>query len=73
MPQFKVGDRVCILSNVASSFVGLDGEILEVLPNERGLTTLDQYVVKFSWGEQQKFYDVQLRVIAKMRKKSPAA
>ena len=58
--RFTVGDRVRILLTPATPFAGLEGTIDSVLPNSRGLTQLDGYVVKFNWGETQKFYDVQL-------------
>ena len=60
MPRFKVGDRVKILPVSATPFVGLEGTIDEVLPNNRDITMLDRYTVIFKWGEKQSFYDVQL-------------
>ena len=38
MPRFKVGDRVKILPVSATPFVGLEGTIDEVLPNNRDIT-----------------------------------
>jgi hypothetical protein len=44
---------------VLTPFAGLEGIVQEVLPHERGIRTLDRYIVAFEWGEQQTFYDVQ--------------
>ena len=60
MSRFKVGDRIKILSVVATPFVGLEGNILEVQLQQQNVTTLDRYIVVFAWGEKQTFYDVQL-------------
>jgi transcription antitermination factor NusG len=60
MPRFKVGDRVKILTDVATPFAGLEGTVGEVLPHERNITSLDRYTVVFEWGEKKSFYDVQL-------------
>jgi transcription antitermination factor NusG len=60
MARFKVGDQVRILPDPTSRFVNLKGTIREVQPHERGVTNLDRYVVVFSWGEEETFYDVQL-------------
>jgi hypothetical protein len=60
MTRLRIGDRVKILSNASSPFADLQGEVVEVVPNDRGIRTLDRYVVAFAWGERQSFYDVQL-------------
>ena len=60
MTRFKVGDRIKILSIVHTPFVGLEGNIVEVQPQERNINILDRYSVVFAWGEKQIFYDVQL-------------
>ena len=60
MSRFKVGDRIMILSVVHTSFVGLEGTIVEVRAQERNINVLDRYTVVFAWGEKQIFYDVQL-------------
>ena len=65
--RFAIGDRVRILSSPATPFAGLDGVVDNVLPHAQGLTQLDGYVVKFNWGETQKFYDVQLEVAKRRR------
>lgn len=73
MARFKIGDRVRILSTVATSFAGLDGLICEVKLNDRGLVVLDRYDVSLSWGEHQTFYDVQLQLSAEDHRKRVAA
>jgi transcription antitermination factor NusG len=60
MPRFNVGNRVRILPEGASPFVGLEGTIEEVQPHNRDIVALDRYIVVFEWGEKQSFYDVQL-------------
>jgi hypothetical protein len=60
MSRFKVGDRIKILSVVATTFVGLEGNIVEVQSQKQKIETLDRYIVVFDWGEKQVFYDVQL-------------
>jgi hypothetical protein len=65
--RFTVGERVRILLSPATPFAGLEGTIDSVVPNSRGLTQLDGYVVKFNWGETQKFYDVQLQATGPRR------
>jgi len=60
MSRFKVGDRIKILSVVHTSFVGLEGTIVEVRAQERNINVLDRYTVVFAWGEKQIFYDIQL-------------
>jgi len=61
MSRFKVGDRIKISSVVATPFVGLEGNIVEIQRQKQNINTLDCYVVVFDWGEKQVFYDVQLR------------
>jgi hypothetical protein len=60
LPRFKVGQRVIIRGDDPSSFAGLVAVVDDVQPNERGISTLDRYVVVFSWGEKQTFYEPQL-------------
>jgi hypothetical protein len=60
MSRFKVGDRIKILSVVATPFVGLEGNIVEVQRQKQNINTLDCYIVVFAWGEKQVFYDLQL-------------
>lgn len=62
--RFNIGDRVKILPNVPTPFVGLEGAVGEVLPHDRSISSLDRYVVLFAWGERQSFYDVQLAQLA---------
>ena len=58
--RFIAGDRVRILSSPATPFAGLEAVIERALPDPRGLTQLDRYIVKFNWGETQTLFDVQL-------------
>jgi hypothetical protein len=60
MSRFKIGDRIKILSVVATTFVGLQGNVVEVQCQKQNIDTLDRYTVVFDWGEKQVFYDVQL-------------
>jgi len=60
MSRFKVGDPIKILSVVATPFVGLEGNIVEVQRQKQNISTLDRYIVVFALGEKQVFYDVQL-------------
>jgi hypothetical protein len=60
MSRFKIGDRIKILSVVATTFVGLEGNVVEVQCQKQNIDTLDRYIVVFDWGEKQVFYDVQL-------------
>jgi hypothetical protein len=60
MARFKPGDRVRILPDMATPFVGLEGIIQEINANDLNVSTLDRYLVMFEWGERQSFYDAQL-------------
>lgn len=60
MSRFKIGDRIRILSVVATPFAGLEGDVLEVRPQPQKINNLDRYIVVFAWGEKQTFFDVQL-------------
>jgi len=60
-PRFKVGQQVLIRRDEPSPFAGLTAVINEVHPNDRGVALLDRYVVVFSWGERQVFYEPQLQ------------
>jgi hypothetical protein len=60
MRRFNIGDRVKILPVMASPFVDLVGTVDHIQPNDRNVTQLDRYVVRFEWGEKHSFYDAQL-------------
>jgi len=45
MPRFKVGDRVKILPFSATPFVGLEGTIHEVLPNNRDIESAEITII----------------------------
>jgi hypothetical protein len=60
MTRLNVGQHVKILPVVPTPFVGLEGIIREIVPHDRNITILDRYVVIFSWGEMQSFFDAQL-------------
>ena len=60
MAKFKVGDRVKILPGVGTPFVGGEGNINEVQPNDQGIETLDRYIVVFERREKRSFYRVEL-------------
>ena len=59
MSRFKINDRVRIVQ-ARSPFAGIDGIIVEIEPQPRGLTQLDKYLVLFKWGEKQTFRDAEL-------------
>jgi transcription antitermination factor NusG len=58
--RFKVGQHVMIRQDDPSPFAGLSGVIEAIQPHDRGITVLDRYIVAFTWGEKQAFYDAQL-------------
>ncbi|HEY2380054.1 MAG TPA: hypothetical protein VGK48_02620 [Terriglobia bacterium] len=43
-----------------TAFIGAEGLVNEIQPNDRGIRDLDRYVVQFKWGEKKTFYDAQL-------------
>jgi hypothetical protein len=63
MAQFNVGQRVVVRQNEPSPFAGLPAIVEDVRPNDRGVAILDRYVVVFSWGEKQTFYEPQLQTL----------
>ena len=65
MPRFQLGDRVRVVPTEHTPFANLHATVHKIQPHERGVATLDRYVVVFEWGEEQTFYDVQLEQIAK--------
>jgi hypothetical protein len=73
MSRFKIGDRIRILSLVATSFAGLEGDVFEVQPQPQNITNLDRYIVVFAWGEKQTFFDVQLEPVVPLSKTVKAA
>ncbi len=62
--KFRIGDRVRILPQGQKIFVGVEGVVHDVHPNDRGIAVLDQYDVLFTWGEKKSFYEVQLELTA---------
>ena len=64
MNQFKVGDRVRILSGVATPCVGLEGVIHEVRPHE-GVPTMDRHIVQFDRRERRSFFGAELEHVKK--------
>ena len=63
MSRLKIGDHVRILANNPTPFANLEAIVRAVREHERGVTVLDRYVVTFSWGEEQTFFDVQLEQV----------
>jgi len=59
--RFKVRQQVLIRREDPSPFAGLAAVVEDVQPNDRGVATLDRYVVVFSWGEKHTFYEPQLQ------------
>ena len=59
--RFERGDRVRISPALSSPFAGAEGVIDEVTPHPKNLAQLDSYVVVFTWGERQTFWDAQLQ------------
>ena len=64
MPRFQLGDRVRVVPTEHTPFANLQATVYKIQPHERGVATLDRYVVIFEWGEEQTFYDAQLEQIA---------
>jgi hypothetical protein len=60
MARFKIGDRITILSVVATPFAGLQGDVVEVEPQPQNIVALDRYTVVFAWGEKQTFFFMQI-------------
>jgi len=58
--RFEVGQKVRIRSDDPSRFAGLEAVVQDIQPNKEGIAILNRYVVAFSWGERQTFYDPQL-------------
>ena len=65
MPRFKPGDVVRIAPTEPTPFANLKATVQKIQLHDRGVATLDRYVVVFEWGEEQTFYDVQLQHISK--------
>ena len=59
MPRFKLGDRIKVIPT-NSAFSGVPGIVEEIVPHPKNLSQLDSYVVRFAWGERQKFWDAEL-------------
>ena len=55
MNEFKVGDRVRILSG-AIHFVGVEGIIHEIRPHDGGVATMDRHIVEFQRKEKRSFF-----------------
>ena len=60
MSRFRIGDRIKVLSVVATPFAGLQGDVVEVVSQPQNIVALDRYTVVFAWGEKQIFFDIQL-------------
>ena len=67
MSNFKVGDRVKILPGVATPFIGLEGIIQEVQPNDRGIETMEKHIVMFERKEKRAFFGAELTHIQKSK------
>jgi hypothetical protein len=58
--RFTVGENVMVRRDDPSPFAGLPAVIEDIQPNDRGVAVLDRYIVVFTWGEKQAFYEPQL-------------
>ena len=67
LKDFKVGDRVRIMPGVAVPFVGHEGTIQDVQPNDRGIEKMDRLVVMFERREKRSFYREELSHIPKSK------
>ena len=67
MHKFTVGDRVRILAGAAIPFVGGEGIIDAVRPNDRGIETMDRYVVMFERREKRTFFTTELLHVQKTK------
>jgi len=67
MHKFAVGDRVKILAGPAIPFVGGEGIIDEIRPNDRGIKTMDRYIVRFERREKRSFFTSEFLHIEKTK------
>ena len=67
MNEFKVGERVRILPGVATPFVGAEGIIHEVRPDDRGITTMDRHIVEFERREKRSFFREEMMHVEKAK------
>ena len=67
MSNFKVGDRVQVLPGVATPFIGLQGVIQEVQPNDRGIETMEKHIVMFDRREKRAFFGTELTPVHKSK------
>ena len=61
--RFTVGQHVRIDPAANSPFATLEGIVQSIEPHQRGINALDRYVVRFAWGEDQTFYEVEIRSV----------
>ena len=64
---FKVGDRVRIMPGIATPFVGQEGTVQDIQPNDRGIETMDRLVVMFERREKRYFYPQELLQIPRSK------
>ena len=61
--RFTVGQHVQVNPTANSPFATLQGIVQSIEPHERGINELDRYVVRFAWGEDHTFYEVEIRSV----------
>jgi transcription antitermination factor NusG len=66
MNEFKVGDRVRILSG-ATHFVGVEGTIHEIRRHDGGIATMDRHIVEFRRREKRSFFCREMTPITKSK------
>jgi hypothetical protein len=61
MPKFNVGDRVERIGLLVPIYMK-NGEIIRVIPNERGFAEFTEYEVNFGNKVIGAFYEIQLKL-----------
>ena len=60
LARFEKGEFVIVRDVIATRRKGQLGRIIEARPSRWGRQSLDKYVVVFTDGEQEEFWDIQL-------------
>jgi len=60
MARFSVGSRVRIIGGIAEYYSGVNPVVMEVIPNDMGLSYLTRYLLLISDHVEDTFYEFQL-------------
>jgi hypothetical protein len=74
MSRFKIGDKVLIGGSIITRHLKQHGKVVGVHASSRtrpGVTSLDEYTVRFDDGKEVQFYDNQ--IIAGTDERTPRA